>query len=337
MKSAYFNIPRKVEWRESEDLTASGICGPDDYAFRIGEEIGGLRREAWHRRGHEYAGEIVQVGSEVERFSPGDIVSGIGSLPCLECEACASGNPSHCRSSRGCGGEGFTEYLCKKAEWFFPIPGLSACQGALMEPLTVAMEMIVDGGIREGSTVAILGAGPIGLMAIPICRRAGAERIYVSQPSHSHARIRAAELLGADRILHPDLTDVAAELESDNPNGVDTVLVTIRPDIGIPQASRICRIGGRIALIGMANRPTATITLDIDSFHFRKLVLVGSNHNPCARLYPQAAEFLRDGTVDSELIISHRFPISDIADAFDFVTNNRGEAVKVILNKGAEA
>ena len=148
MKSAYFNIPRKVEWRESEDLTASGICGPDDYAFRIGEEIGGLRREA-----------------------------------------CASGNPSHCQRSRGCGGEGFTEYLCKKAEWFFPIPGLSAEQGALMEPLTVAMEMIVDGGIREGGTVAILGAGPIGLMAIPICRRGWSEGGFSAVPRCGRRRV----------------------------------------------------------------------------------------------------------------------------------------------------
>lgn len=344
-KAAFFHLPGQVELREVEDvepqarqvlvrILASGICGSDDYAYRTGNELGGLRRSFWHRRGHEYAGRVVRAGPEVERLHPGDVVSGIGSLPCGTCAACGRGEPAYCDSSLWCGGEGFSEYLCKEEEWFHPIPGLTAEQGALIEPLTVAMEMVTDGGVRQGSNVAILGGGPIGLMAVPVCQLAGAGRVYLSHPSHSEARLGAAAALGADGVFLSDRDDVVARVREDHPQGLDAVLVTIRPSVGVPQAAEMCGLGGRISLIGMANEATDTITLDIDSFHFKRLSLVGSNHNPCSRLYPAAADLLRSGAIDSEKIISHRSPLAEIARAFEFATTQRGKVVKVILCQG---
>ena len=200
-----------------------------------------------------------------------------------------------------------------------------------MEPLTVAMDMVNDAAVRAGSKVLLLGAGPIGLMSISLCRLADAGRIYVSHPSHSRARIRAAEQLGADRVFLSDKDDVAAEIKQAHPDGLDAVLVTIRPGVGIPLAEAVCGLGGRISLIGMANEASDTITLDIDSFHFKKLSLVGSNHNPCSRLYPAAAELLRRGDVDAAGIVSHRFPLERVKEAFEFAAAARDEAVKVMI------
>lgn len=345
LKAAFFSLPGQVELRDVEDqsptarqvlvrILASGICGSDDYAFRTGKELGGLRRVSWHRRGHEYAGRVVEVGAEVKGLHPGDTVSGVGSLACGTCAACSRAETASCESSRWCGGEGFSEYLCKDEEWFYSVPGLTAEQGALIEPLTVAMDMVKDGGVQRGSEVLIIGAGPIGLMAIPICQRAGASRVYVSHPSHSKARREAAEDLGADRVFLSDRDDVVGCIRQEHPQGLDAVLVTIRPSLGVPQAAAVCGLGGRISLIGMANEATDTITLDIDSFHFRRLSLVGSNHNPCGRLYPAAADLLRSGVVDAAQIISHRFHLSDIARAFEFATAERDKTVKVILYQG---
>jgi threonine dehydrogenase-like Zn-dependent dehydrogenase len=345
LKAAFFKLPGQVELREVDDLhpqagqvliriLASGICGSDDYAYRTGKELGGLVRGVWHRRGHEYAGRVVEVGPAVTSLRPGDMVAGIGSLPCGKCPSCVRGAPAYCTSSRWCEGEGFCEYLCKEEEWFYPIPDLTAEQAALIEPLTVAMEMVNDAGVRAGGNVLLLGAGPIGLMAISACRRAGAKRVYVSHPSHSRARLAAAAALGADRVFLSDRDDVVARIKQEHPQGLDAVLVTIRPSLGVSQAAAVCGLGGRISLVGMANEATDTITLDVDSFHFKKLSLVGSNHNPCGRLYPGAAEMLRRGEVDAGKIITHRFPLEQIREAFKFATVERGKVVKVIITQG---
>lgn len=345
MKAAFFRMPGQVELRGVPDLQpaagqvlvrilASGICGSDDYAFRIGQELGGLVRDGWHRRGHEYAGRVVAAGPEVTALHVGDLVAGIGSLPCGTCASCRRGAPALCMHGRWCGGEGFSEYLCHDAEWYLPIPDLTAEQGALIEPLTVAMEMAADGGVTAGSTVLIQGAGPIGLMAIPVCRQADAAKVYVSHPSHSQARLAAAESLGADRVYLSDRDDVVAALRREHPEGLNAVLMTIRPGLGVPQAAAVCGLGGRISFVGMANAPTDTLTLDIDSFHFKKLSMVGSNHNPCSRLYPAAVELLKRGDVPADTLVTHRFPLEQIVEAFAFTTTARGQVVKVMLTQG---
>ncbi len=345
MKTAFFKLPGQVELREIEDvrpqagqvlvrILASGICGSDDYAYRTGKGLGGHSPADWHRRGHEYAGRVVEVGQDVRKLRVGDMVAGIGSLPCGECESCLRGAQELCARPRWCGGEGFSEYLCKEEEWFHAAAGLTAEQGALIEPLTVAMEMVRDGDVRSASSVLILGAGPIGLMAVSLCRLAGASRVYVSHPSHSQARRVAAEALGADCVFLCDKEDVAAALRQEHPQGLDAVLVTVRPGAGIPLAEAVCGLGGRISLIGMANEASETISLNIDRFHFKKLSLVGSNHNPCSRLYPAAAALLRRGDVEAAKIVSHRFDLEQVKEAFQFATIQRDKAIKVMICQG---
>jgi L-iditol 2-dehydrogenase len=345
VRAAFFKLPGKVELREVADVQpqagqvlvrvlASGICGSDDYAYRVGQELGGLVRGGWHRRGHECGGRVVAVGPGTRALRVGDMVAGIGSLPCGKCPACARGASAYCTASRWCGGEGFSEYLCKEEEWFHPIPGLTAEQGALIEPLTVALEMIDDAGVMAGSKVLIVGAGPIGLMAISVCKQRGAERVYVSHPSHSQARLTAAAALGADRVFLSDKDDIAAHLRREHPEGLEAVLLTVRPSAALPLAASVCGLGARISFVGMANEVTDTITIDIDSFHFKKLSMVGSNHNPCSRLYPAAVGLLRSGAVQAEAIITHRFPLARIAEAFAFATAERGKVGKVVIAEG---
>jgi L-iditol 2-dehydrogenase len=345
VKAAFFRLPGEVQWRQTEGMRpgagevlvrilASGICGSDDYAYRTGKGLEGQGPSDWRRRGHEYAGRVVEVAPDVKGLSGGDMVSGIGSLPCGTCDACAGGEPALCAAPRWCGGEGFSEYLCKGEEWFYPIGDLTAEQGAVMEPLTVAIEMARDAGVGPGSNVLIIGAGPIGLMAIGVCKRSGAGRVYVSHPSHSRARLEAAGQLGADHVFLSDRDDVVGGIRREHPRGLDSVLVTAPPSAGVPLAEAACGLGGRIALVGMANEPSDTIRLNIDRFHFKKLSLVGSNHNPCSRLYPAAAEMLRGGDVDAARIVSHRFPLERIREAFDFATSQRAEVVKVLLCQG---
>lgn len=335
MKAAFFKLPGEVELREVPRpqpeadqvlvrVLASGICGWDVSQFREG-------RADWHQRGHEFAGLVEEVGAEVTDPKVGDLVAGIGSLPCGVCINCQQGQPKYCLQPQGMKHAAFAEFVCAECRFFYPIPALNALQGALIEPLTVALDMVNDGRVGAGSKVLLIGAGPIGLMALSICRHAGASKIYVSQPATSKARVAAARQLGATRILHPDQEDIVGRMADLEPDGVDSILVTIKPSIGLPQAAAVCTPGGTIALIGMEAAPEATIQLDIDTWHFRRATLVGSNHNPCSRLYPDASELLSTGVIDADALVSHKFSLADIDAAFDLVTHQKAEAVKVMI------
>jgi L-iditol 2-dehydrogenase len=341
MKAAYFKLPGEVEAREVPRpvpgpgevlvrVAACGVCGGDVAPFRTG-------CADWHRRGHEYAGEVVEVGEGVTdqrlapSLAPGDKVAGIGSVPCGACAACARGEVHRCHRPAWFGGDAFAEFVCKPARFFFPIPDLSSEQGALMEPLTVAMDLVRDGEVGLGSKVLLMGAGPIGLKALRLCRAAGASKIYVSHPSTSAARGQLAMEWGADRVLHPDREDVVARMKELEPDGVESVLVTTTPSRAIPEAAQVCATGGTIAFIGMDWHSQVDIRMNIDAFHFRKLRLVGSNHNPCSRLYPEAAELLRRGVIDVPQLISHRVELEQIDKAFEIATARRGEVRKILV------
>jgi len=341
MKASFFRFPRNVQLRElpvpdpglGEALVRvarSGICGSDVAAFRSG-------RAPWHRRGHEFSGFVEKVGPGCS-LAPGTLVAGIGSIPCGKCRNCLDGKPRLCEGPIGCGHDAFAEFVCKPERFFFPCPSLTPDEASFMEPLTVALDMVADGDVRRGSTGCIIGAGPIGLMALALCRAAGAARVYVSHPSAGVARRRAARKLGAEAVICPDKQDLACAVLSREPHGVDFVLITAKPSGVIADAARMAALGATIAFVGMEWKPNAALRFDVDRFHFRKQRLVGSNHNPCGPLYPRAAEVLQDKTVNAAALVSHRFPLAQIAHAFEKAASSRASVVKVIVecSRGAQ-
>lgn len=338
MKAAFFKTPGQVELREIEcprpregevlvRVLACGICGSDVAAYREVEHD-------WHRRGHEYSGVVEEVGPGVEKLPPGQLVAGIGSLPCGKCPNCWAGRPKFCLAPRAGGGDAFAEYVCKGEEFWFPVPDLSPEEAALLEPLTVALEMVRDGAVSFGSRVLLQGAGPIGLMALRLCKLIGAEKVYVSHPATSTARRKLAEEWGAEVVICPYEEDLVARMRALEPAGVDSVLITIKPSAGLAEAAQVAAPGGTLALIGMEWQPLAQLRLNIDQFHFAKLRLVGSNHNPCSLYYPEAAELLRTKRIEAQRLVSHRFPLTHIREAFEYLTQRRGEVVKVMVTEG---
>lgn len=335
MKAAFFRLPGEVELRDVATpepkagealvrIITCGICGTDVEAFRS-------HKADWHRRGHEYAGEVVAVGEGVVGLKVGDIVAGVSSVPCGSCDTCSKGLPKYCTNRQYGGSDAFAEYVCKPAEFLFPTPNLTPEEAALIEPLTVALQLVRDANVQLGSTVLLVGAGPIGLMALKLCRECGARKIYVSHPSTSVERLKLAVEWGADEVLHPDKEDIVDKLRQLAPDGVDCVLVTIKPSVGIPQAVETCAIGGTIAFIGVEWQPEAALKFDIDKFHFRKLKLVGSDHNPCSLLYGEAADLLQRKVIDAQKLITHRFPLERIREAFELASKGGRHARKVMV------
>lgn len=332
MLVAFFKTPRRVELREVARpvpgpgevlvrITASGVCGSDVAAWRQIEQD-------WHRRGHEFAGVVEAVGEGVQGLAPGRAVAGYGSLPCGECSRCRSGRPRYCLAPRGSGGGAFAEYLCTPDRFWYSLDGLTPEEGALLEPLTVALEMVRDGRVGLGDRVLLLGAGPIGLMALAVARAAGAE-VYVAHPRSSARRWALAEAWGADALIDAR-GDVAAEVRALAPEGVDAVLITTTPSSGVPLAAFCGKRGAVLSLIGMEWGP-ARMELEIDRFHFANLSLVGSNHNPCGLHYDRAAELLRGGVIRADELISHRFPLAEVAAAFTTADEQRGAVAKVMI------
>lgn len=335
MKAAFFQLPGEIELRdvptpEPKDdevlvrVIACGICGTDVEAFRS-------HRADWHRRGHEYAGEVVAIGSSVTEVGVGDIIAGVSSLPCGRCRQCLSGRPRQCTQRQYGGSDAFAEYVCKPSKFFCPISDLTPEEGALIEPLTVAIQLVQDGGVQFGSTVLLIGAGPIGLMTLKLCKECGARKIYVSHPSTSVERLKLAQEWGADLVLHPDKEDIVSRLRQIEPDGVDSVLVTIKPSICISQAVEVCAIGGTIAFIGVEWQPEANLRFDVDKFHFHKLKLVGSDHNPCGLLYNNAADLLRRKVIDAQKLITHRFPLERISEAFKLAVEGGKYSRKIMV------
>jgi threonine dehydrogenase-like Zn-dependent dehydrogenase len=333
MKAAFFRLPRKVQVRELPlpkpgpgevlvRVARCGVCGSDVAAFRS-------ERSPWHRRGHEFSGIVEQAGPGCS-LRPGSLVAGIGSIPCGKCRNCRDGSPRLCEAPLGCGHDAFAEFVCKPQQFFFPCPSLTPDEASLLEPLTVAMELVADADVGPGSTACVIGAGPIGLMALSLCRAVGASRVYVSHPSAGIARRRAARKLGAARIISPDKQNLASTLLSLDPDGIGHVLVTAKPSDVIADAVRFAAMGATIAFVGMEWKPSAALRFDVDRFHFRKLRLVGSNHNPCGPLYPRAAELLRTRQVDAAAVISHHFPLARIEQALQ-KADSRAAVVKIIV------
>jgi len=167
-------------------------------------------------------------------------------------------------------------------------------------------------------------------MALALARHAGAERVYATHPSTGTARIAAARAVGAEAVFHPDTEEVAASLREREPRGVDIVLATAPLSKTIEQAIEIARIGATIAFVGMEWQPVS-LAFNVDWFHFHKLRLIGSNHNPCSRLYPEAVRLVREKVIDAGLLVSHAFPLSEIGRAFD-QARDRAAAVKIMVD-----
>jgi L-iditol 2-dehydrogenase len=206
-----------------------------------------------------------------------------------------------------------------------PYEGLSPDVACLQEPLGVAIDLVRLADIKPSSNVLIIGQGPIGLMATALVRRAGARRLFATGPASRPRRLELAKQFGADETfdsLQTPLSKFAYGCE------IDRILVTAPPR-ALPEAFEIASKGGIISYIGIAWGAGAKVTFDADAFHFKKLQLRASFASPA--LYgPEALRCLREGVVDGQALISHRFPLSQMQEAMDVARTDPG-AVKVVV------
>ena len=307
-------------------IEAALTCGTDVKSYKRGHPT--LFKTMPSPFGHEFAGEIEAVGDGVEDWNTGMRVVAANSAPCNRCYYCKVGDQSMCERLEFLNGA-FAEYIVVPSrivdQNLFEIPeGVEASRAALLEPLACAVHGVVRTPVSLGDTVAVIGAGQIGLMFVRLATERGARVICIDK---SPERLSAARELGAEETIEAaDGVDTIEAVREWTPErrGTDVVIEAV----GLPalweQALRMVRKGGDVTLFGGAPSGTS-IEVDTVLLHYSQITIRGIFHHTPYTVQT-AFDLLRSGRVDPEPFISGVRPLEDIVAALE--SHGRQEGIK---------
>lgn len=308
-------------------VEAASICGTDIHIYNWDQWAEG-RIHPPMVFGHEFAGEVVAVGSSVTPVLMGEYVAAESHVTCGVCYECRHGLSHVCKRVQIIGVDrpgAFAQFVAIPAHNAWPTnrrfpPEIATIQ----EPMGNAVHTALVAPIA-GSTVAIFGAGPIGLFAVPIARASGAARIITVEPSPY--RLDLARRMGSDVMIDPRNENVVDRImqETDG-EGADVVLEMSGNAGAIGQALKALRYGGHISLLGIPSRP---VEVDLaDGVIFKGATVQGITGRRMFETWYQTRGFLESG-MDLAPIITHRMPLDRYAEAFELVRS--GNSGKVVM------
>jgi threonine 3-dehydrogenase len=305
----------------------TGICGTD------------LHIEAWDPWaartiqppivvGHEFVGEVTEVGANVADFHPGDLVSGEGHVVCGRCRHCLAGRRHLCAKSIGLGvgrDGAFAEYVVlPMTNVWHHWPGIDEEVAAIFDPFGNAVHTALAFPVL-GEDVLISGAGPIGLMATAVARHAGARHVIVSEPN-AYRRALATRM-GASLVIDPgERTLESAFAELDMVEGFDVAMEMSGNAGALRAAIGSMAHGGGIAILGI---PTEEITLDVNAIVFKMLTIRGIYGREMYETWYKMTVMLQSG-LDITPAITHRFGFREYVAAF--AAARHGDSGKVIMD-----
>lgn len=307
-----------------------GVCGSDVHFFERGI-IGKYPLTEPTIMGHEAAGEVVEVLDEGCGLQPGDRVAIEPGYTCRRCEFCRSGQYNVCHSVTFLAAPpihgAFAEYVAWPSDFLFRLPeALSLDEGAMIEPLAVGLWAATRGGVSPGDSVAVLGAGPIGLLTMQSAIAAGATRAIVSDLESG--RLALAEKLGATETLDASTVDAeAAIMELTGGRGVDVAFECAGAIPTLQMALRIARNGGIAQIVGMPAEQHPQIPLY--EMINREIDLRGLFRY--ANCYPPAISLVEAGRIDVKSLVTHHFPLDQAPAAMTFVHERRDGVVKAVI------
>jgi threonine dehydrogenase-like Zn-dependent dehydrogenase len=283
--------------------------------------------------GHEWAGEVVEVGKDIKTLSVGDRVVAEVPIKCRVCPNCKDGmDPNMCPDFELYGFSweypgGMAEYTVSKEERLFKIPdNVSYEEGALAEPVSVAYHGVwgSGGGAAPHDRVVVFGAGPIGLFVMLTCKASGAPVITVEPQSF---RRQMAQDLGADVVIDPTAGDVVEQiLDHTGGRGATLVLECSGSNGALEATVDVVAKQGRIVLIGQS--VGRKIPIEIGRTILQGATIVGSSGSPY--FFPKTLAFMSRRLVDLTPVITHRFPLTDILEAFE-LGKRASDSAKILL------
>ena len=301
-----------------------GICGSDLEAFHTGMYEPGMII------GHEFSGKISLVGDRVRGWSQGDQVTTNDAILCGQCSPCRRGEPTLCDDLLIPGitlDGGMAEYVVLPQDALHRLPdGVSMRQGALVEPLAVALHGVRRSALGSGDRALVMGAGPIGLLTLQCARLAEAREVYVSEVNPTHASLAAK--LGADAVFDPAQDNLAVELGSrTGGEGPAVIYVCTGDSAAFENAVTLVAKGGQILVLGLAVEPIAG---DFFTLVLHELDIRGSYLG--YEEFPAALDYIALGQVDVESIISHEIGLEDVVgQGFEVLERAGSGAVKVLV------
>lgn len=322
MKAIIFDAPGKIRIGEVPDpvldaeevlisVKAAGLCGTD---LHINE--GDFIATYPLIPGHEFAGEVLEIGKNVQNFKPGDRVAVEPGVFCRKCSFCRENRENFCVNFKAYGvhfNGGFAEMVAVREENVYNIQSLSYLEGAMVEPIGCGIHGIRQVGIDIGDHVLIFGCGPIGLILMQLVKNSGAASITmidkVKEKLDLAKKLGATNTLIADERLSENLKDIRSE-------GFQVVIDATGLPAVVQNMFNYVRDRGRLLFFGVC---PSDVKIEVSPYDIykRELKIYGT----FALLHTSlpAIEMIREKKINAEALISHRFPLNDFMDAMDLM------------------
>jgi 2-desacetyl-2-hydroxyethyl bacteriochlorophyllide A dehydrogenase len=317
-------IPEIGEYQVLIRIKASCICGSDLHIYK--DKHPAVKPPV--TIGHEFAGEVVKIGSEVSNVKIGDRVTVEPVITCGKCSACRHGDYGYCENisfTYRCGDGAMADYFIGNAERVFKLPDeISYEEGALVEPMAVALHAVKRSNIRLGDKVAVIGAGAIGIFVAAICRYLGAAEVVVSD--FSEFRLDIARQMGATRTVcasKEDMEKVISDMSGGK--GFDKAFECVGMEQTFNQAIRSVRTNGLVTDIGIFEKQQVTFDASI---LVKKEIRIQGSQGYCWD-FDDAVRLI--GELKAKRLITHYFPLDRLKEAFDTLMLPGSNAIKVCL------
>jgi len=308
-------------------VKACSICGGDLHLFKGKHPLASLPMAI----GHEISGEVIEVGQAVSKISPGDRVAVEPVIICGKCYFCLRGEYHLCQNIRyqySAGQGGFTPYFVVSENWVHRLPDfVSYEEGALLEPLAVAVHAARKSQLDLGRSAAIFGAGGIGLFLLQVVKAAGCGSVFIVDLLEH--RLNTAMSLGATVAINAAREDPVERILKETDNlGVDRSFEAVGLEKTLHQSAQSLKKGGICVLIGLFEDPL-NVNFPVNLFVQREIQVRGCR-GYCWD-FQVALEMIKSGQVKLKPLISHQLPLNDLSRAFEILLDPQAQARKVVI------
>lgn len=305
-------------------VRASAICGSDLHIFR--DKHPSVRLPA--TIGHEFSGDVVEIGSSGHGIAVGDRVTLEPVIACGHCDACQRGLYGYCENISFSYREGdgaMAQYVKVKSRFLYKLPEhLGYEAGALIEPLSVATHAVRRSNIQLGESVVILGAGAIGILVAALCKASGASTILITDMSD--ARLEMARRFGATHTVNAGKEDVLEAVSAlSGGTGFDKSFECVGREATFRQAMLSLKRNGQMTQVGIFETPA--ITIDASRFVTHEIRIIGAQ-GYCWD-FPVALALSKE--IPLEALVTHTFPLESLKDALETAADPKSGAVKVLI------
>lgn len=316
-------------------VLATSICGTDVHIYQW-DDWAKSRIPIPQTMGHEFVGKIIEVGKFVSGFSIGETVAAETHIVCNTCEFCMSNQMHICEKTKVLGVDtdgSFAQYIAIPAQNAIKVnPNIPPEYLCILEPLGNAVHTVFSTDVKN-KTVAIVGCGPIGLMAIDVAKASKAKAVYALEVNDY--RIDKATEIGADAVINPLKEDaIAAMMKLTNGKGVDVVCEMSGKDTAIIEAFKYIKPGGHYAILGV---PSKLVTLNIATdIVFKGITVVGITGRRMFETWNQVTQLIDSKQLHLEKIVTHKIPFDEIAEGMELMESGNCSKVVCIMPDIAE-